>query len=167
MYYLNTFYIYSVIGFIIESTMYKLMDSNRHSGIFYGPITPIYGIGVLIILFLYKMIYEKLNINKYLKPILLFISSIILLTLIEWIGGHLINTIFSVDLWDYSNKNYNFGKYICLEVSLCWGLLSLVYVYIVKPFLDRFIKRIPKLATIIFTLVFIIDLIAIFVTKRF
>lgn len=167
MYYLNTFYIYSVIGFILESTIYKFMDSNRHSGIFYGPITPIYGVGVLIILLLYNMIYKKLKINKYLKPILLFISSIILLTLIEWIGGYLINLIFDVDLWDYSNKKFNFGKYICLEVSMCWGVLSLIYVYIAKPFLDRFIKRIPKLATIMFTIIFIIDLIMIFVTKRF
>lgn len=151
----------------MESTIYKLLDSNRHSGIFYGPITPIYGIGVLTILFLYKMIYIKLNINKYLKPILLFISSIILLTLIEWIGGNVIHLIFNVDLWDYSNKSYNFGKYICLEVSLCWGVLSLIYVYITKPFLDRVIKKIPKVCTIIFTIVFVIDLIMIFVTKRF
>ena len=167
MYYLNTFYVYSVFGFILESTIYKILDSNRHSGIFYGPITPIYGIGVLIILLLYNLIYKKIKVNNYLKPILLFISSILLLTLIEWIGGHLINMLFNVDLWDYSNKNFNFGKYNCLETSLYWGVLSIVFVYVIKPFLDRFINRIPKLATIIFTVCFIIDLIMIFVTKRF
>ena len=165
MYYLNSFYIYSVIGFILESTIYKFMNSNRHSGIFYGPITAVYGIGALIIILLYQLFYKRLNLNKYLRPILLFLSSIIILTVIEWIGGHILNFIFDIDLWNYTNKKYNLGKYICLEISLCWGILSLIFVYIIKPFMDKFIKRIPKFATYIFTVVFIIDLIMTLINK--
>lgn len=165
MYYLNSFYLYSVIGFIMESTIYKFMNSKRHSGIFYGPITAVYGVGAIVILLLYKLIYEKLEINKYLRPVILFFSSIILLTLVEFIGGHVLNMLFGIDMWNYENKAYNFGKYICLEISLYWGILSLIFVYIVKPFMDKFIKRIPSVATYIFTLIFIIDTIMVIITK--
>ena len=158
MYYINSFFIYSVIGFILESTIYKFVDSNRHSGIFFGPITPIYGIGALIIIFLYNLIYKNNKINKYIKPIIL--------TVIEFIGGNLISIIFDIDLWDYSNHRFHLGKYVSLIISLCWGILSLIFVYIIKPFMDRFIKKIPKFATYLFIIIFIIDLIAIIIFKK-
>ena len=148
----------------MESSIYKFIDSNRHSGIFYGPITPIYGIGVLIILFLYTTIYN-LKINKYLKPILLFLSSIIILTTIEFIGGNLIHIFFNIDLWDYSNHKFHFGKYICLSISLCWGVLSLIFIYIVKPIMDKIINKIPKVLTYTFIILFIIDLALIIIFK--
>ena len=158
MYYLNSFFVYSVIGFIMESCLYKITSVHNYSGFMNGPVTPVYGVGVIIIILVHKFIIEKINCNKIVKLILTFIICSISLTLIELLGGILLTNLFNIELWNYSNKKYNIGKYICLEISIVWGIASIVYIYFVKKFMDRFIKKIPKKATYLFTIVFIIDL---------
>lgn len=165
MYYINSFLIYSVIGFIMESALYKFFSIDNYSGFMTGPITPIYGIGVVVILVINKYILEKINTNKIIKIIFSFLVFAILLTIIEFIGGLLLDKILNVELWNYTNKKYNIGKYICLELSLAWGIFSLIYIYIVKPFMDRFIKRVPKKATYLFLFIFFIDLLYSLISK--
>lgn len=150
----------------METFIYKIKNIKNFSGAFYGPITPIYGIGALIIIFLSNIIYNNKKINKYLKPILLFLASVIILTLIEFIGGHLVHFLFNKDLWNYEDHRFNIGKYISLEIAFCWGIMSLIFIYILKPFMERFIKRIPKVATYIFILLFVIDVIISLIFKR-
>ncbi len=150
----------------METFIYKLKNIKHFSGALYGPITPIYGIGSLIIIFLSNLIYKNQKIHKYLKPVLLFFSSVIILTLIEFIGGHLVHFLFGKDLWNYQEHRFNIGKYISLEIAFCWGIMALIFIYILKPFMERFIKRIPKLATYIFTIIFILDIIVSIIYKR-
>lgn len=155
MYFLNNFIIYSIIGFIMESTIYKFKSVSRHSGILFGPYTLVYGVGVVMILLIYKF-FEKRNINKVLKIILMFISFVVFLTLIEWIGGNIIYQIFNIDLWDYTKHEWNIGKYISLPIAIGWGILGLMVVYIFKPMSDRLIKIIPKwLTTMLFSIILI------------
>jgi len=156
-YYINILYFFSLIGFILESTVYNINLSSRHSGIFYGPITMVYGFGVLALTLIKQYFLDKLTCNKYLKLIIIFITSWITLTLIEYLGGTILNKIFNINMWDYTNKTYNFGKYICLELSLIWGLLGTLYIYYLKNFLDKFINLIPKKLTIIIIIVNLID----------
>ena len=47
MYYFNLIIFYSLLGFILESVVYKISKSDEHSSIFYGPYTLVYGFGVL------------------------------------------------------------------------------------------------------------------------
>ena len=102
MYYINVLYFFSLIGFIIESTVYKINNSNRHSGIFYGPITMVYGFGVLALILIKKYFLDKLNCNKYLKIIIVYITSFITLTFIEYLGGNILNILFDIDMWNYT-----------------------------------------------------------------
>ena len=83
MYYIKYFFITSILGFIIETII------NGKSGILYGPYTPVYGIGCIIILLIYEK-NKKRNIKKTTKIIITIITSTILLTLAELIGGLLI-----------------------------------------------------------------------------
>lgn len=159
MYYINSFFIYSVIGFLMESALYKIFSIDNYSGFLSGPITPVYGIGVLIILITNKYIIEKIKTNRFLKIIISFFVFAILLSLIELLGGVLLKELLNVELWNYSNKKYNIGKYMCLELALVWGVFSLLFIYFIKPFMDRFIKKIPKKATYVFIIVFAIDII--------
>ena len=161
MYYLNSLYLYSLIGFIIESTVYKITKSKRHSGIFYSPLTYVYGFGILSLILLKKYLLDKININNYLKILLTFILSTILLTLIEYLGGTILNLVFNIDMWDYTKKTYNLGKYICLDLSLTWGFLGTIYIYYLKTRLDKVIELIPKNLTLI---IFIITTIDLFIT---
>ena len=160
MYFFKFFFITSILGFFIESFLWH----GHESGILYGPWTPIYGIGSVIILIISSKIFKKRNINSFFKFALLFVFCFILLSLIELIGGILIEKIFDVVFWDYTKYKFNIGKYICLEISFLWGIVSCLFVFI-KPFIDRIIKCIPNLVLYIFFILFFIDIVCTFVFK--
>ncbi len=164
-YYINTLFFYSFLGFVLESTIYKINNIKRFSGIFYGPITEVYGFGVLTLLLLKKYLLDKINCNKYLNLILTFIICWITLTLIEFIGGNILHIIFNINMWNYTKKPYNFGKYICLELSLTWGVLGTIYIYYIKDLFDKIINIIPKKVTIILIIINIIDTLLVLINK--
>lgn len=165
MYYINCLFFYSLFGFILESDLYKITNSQRHSGIFYGPITEVYGFGVLALILIKKHFLDKLRCNKYLKVVITFFICWISLTLIELIGGNILNLLFDIDMWDYTKKAFNAGKYICLELSLVWGIFGVIYIYYLKDFFDKIIALIPKKLTYALVIINIIDTILVFVNK--
>lgn len=63
MYDINIFLTYSILGFFYECIINFIQDGRFSSGFMYGPWTPIYGIGVLIILYIHK------KLKKYIKKI--------------------------------------------------------------------------------------------------
>ena len=148
----------------MESTLYK-NTKLKPSGVLNGPVTLVYGIGSIVLILVNKYIIDKIKVGKILKIIISFFIYAILLTLVEFICGHLCNLIFDIDMWNYTNKKYNIGKYICLELVPIWGLLGVIITYIVKPFLDKVIKLIPRVATYFFILILTLDLIITIITK--
>ena len=132
----------------------------------YGPFTPIYGIGALLILVISKFIFNILNLNKVLEVIIIVLSLTIILTVLEWIGGILIEKIFHVTFWDYSNFKFHIGKYIALEVSFIWALGSLLVIYVLQPLINKFIFSIPSYVTYILIIIFTIDLVVTFSSKK-
>lgn len=157
MYYINYFFIYSIFGYILETITLLIINSKKTSGILYGPWTFIYGIGVIIILLLEKLIFSKKKWNKWLKRILLFLTVAITLSIIELVGGILIEKIFNKTFWNYTNHKFNIGKYISLEMTLVWTILSIIFVYLLKPLTDKIVTKIPKLLTYILIILIIID----------
>lgn len=61
-------------------------------------------------------------------------------------------------MWDYSDLKFNIGKYIALEIALVWGFMSLIIVYLVKPWLDKIIIKIPRLITYSVFFIFTADI---------
>ena len=165
MYYIKTFLLYSLLGFIMESTIYKVKTVNKHSGIFYGPVTAVYGVGIVSIVLLDKYLFQKIKCNKILKLLIEFIILTFILSVIEYLGGNILNYLFNIDMWDYSHINPHFGKYICLQNSIIWGILGTVYIYIFKPFTDKILNQITDKETYLFLLLFIIDTILVLINK--
>lgn len=165
MYYTKIFLLYSLLGFIMESTLFKIKIVNKHSGIFYGPVTAVYGVGIIAIELLNKYFFKKIKCNILLKLLIEFITLTIVLSIIEYLGGNILNYLFDIDMWDYSNIKPNFGKYICLQNSLIWGILGIIYIHIFKKFTDKIINQITNKETYIFTTIFIIDTILVLITK--
>ena len=158
-YYINNFIIYSILGFILETTLKYVFFPKLHNGSLYGPWIPVYGFGVCLIIAIMRTIFNRIKTNRIIKVILLFITSTILLTILELLGGHLIEFITGKIFWDYSKMKFNIGHYICLEISLIWGITSLLIVYIIKPQTDKLIKKIPSIITYSVLFLFLIDLI--------
>ena len=165
MYYINSVIFYSILGFILESTIYKINKSKRHSGILYGPATYVYGFGILNLTLLKKYFLDRLKVRGILKVLITFLTSWIVLTFIEWLGGNILYQVFEIDMWNYSKKAFHCGKYICLELSLIWGVLGTLYVYYVKDFFDKFLALIPKKLTYTLLILEFIDVCLVFIHK--
>ena len=165
MYLLNCFFIYSILGFLLEGT-YTLITSNHFSsGILYGPWTPVYGFGAILTIIISQKIFKKMHKSRFTETIVTFIVLTIVLTLIEWLGGIIIENLFHETLWNYKNFQFNIGKYISLEMALIWGLISIFIIYFIKPIIDKIEKKIPKSLTYTLLIFFIIDIITTIITK--
>ena len=166
MYYLNCFFIYSILGHLLETVFSLLGNNSFKSGFLYGWWTPVYGIGAVTILFISNYLFKNLHMPRAWETIIMFIVVGIVLSAIEALGGVLIEKIFGKVFWDYSNQRFHIGHYISLEMTLVWGIASIIFVYIVHPMLDFLIKKIPSWVTIIFIVLFIFDLSKTFIDKK-
>lgn len=149
----------------MESTLFKNTTNGRTSGVLNGPVTIVYPLGVLTIILLDKYLIPKIKTNKIIKLIITFIIYSIVLGLIEYICGYLCRIIFNIDMWNYKDKKYHIGKYTCLEYIPIWGLLSLIITNILKPYINKIIKIIPREFTYLLTFIFILDLLITILTK--
>ena len=164
MYYINNFLFFSLLGHILESIIYFFLDNGGYSGILYGPWTPVYGFGIVLIVLIYNIL-NKTKVTGINKLLLLFIVSSISLSIIELIGGIAIEYLFHIESWSYKDLKFNIGDYIALEMATVWGICSIIYIYLVKPFTDKIIKRIPYYITIPIFVFFIIDFIITVIDK--
>ena len=98
------------------------------------------------------------NQSKRLKIFLVFITTIVVLTALEGISGVILEKLVHKVLWNYSDMKFNLGKYICLEVSFVWGIMSIVFLYVLKPFFDKVLKKIPVLFSNIMLIITITDI---------
>lgn len=155
MYYINIFFIYSIVGYILEYIVHLI--TGYEGGILYGFWTPIYGVGSVIIIYLYNKYISKLKVHKILKFICIFLTGFLLLSFIEFIGGIIIKFLFNKTLWDYTDYKYNIGKYVSLEMGLLWSVISLILIYLLKKPTDKIAKKIPKKVTWVLIIFFFID----------
>ena len=136
--YISYFIIYSFIGCLLE-TIFGLLSKgvieSRQSFLF-GPFCIIYGIGaILIIRFLSK--YK----NQTLK---LFIISCLIGTALEFLMSYFCEIIFHFKWWDYSGMKLNINGRTCLYFSVMWGILGIILIKIVNPFLDNILNYISQ-----------------------
>lgn len=164
MYYLNNFLFFSILGHIFESIVFLFLNNDGYSGIFFGPWTPAYGLGIIIVISVNKIL-DKFNLKLIPKIIISFFTYAIILSLIEYIGGISIELLFHKVFWDYSNHKFNIGKYISVEMALLWGLVSSIYLFVFKKFTDKFIKIIPTYLTWTLFIIFVCDVIATVIDK--
>ena len=140
----------------MESIFRSIMEKKIiNTGFLKGPICPIYGIGA-IIMFTFLQSLEN-NI------VLLFLASIIILTLWEYIVGVMLEKIFHTRYWDYSDHKFNIQGRICLSNSIYWGVLGVVFAKYIHPNIQNLIQKVDiKLLYFIVTIlmvVFIVDMI--------
>ncbi len=154
---LNKFFLFSIFGFLFETFLFSLIGMHNQSGFLFFWWTPFYGIGVLIIEGLYYLMLKKVHHTKK-RNFFLFILYFFTLSLLEFIGGFLLEALHGYRLWSYEMVALHIGKYISIPTSLVWTVFAFLYLYFVKPFTDRIIKKIPKGITVVLSILFILDL---------
>lgn len=166
MYYLNCFFIYSILGHLVETITALIIGNDFKSGFLYGWWTPVYGIGAVTILFVSEYLFKNLHMHRFLETIIMFFVVGIVLSTLEALGGVLIEKIFGIVFWDYSSQKFHIGHYISLEMTLVWGVSSIVFIYIIHPLLKGLIKKIPSCITILLIILFIFDCTKTFIDKK-
>ena len=145
------FFIYGFIGWCLE-VCYNAVDqgvwSNR--GFLNGAICPIYGIGVVVVLYILEPI-------SHFGP-LLFVGGVVLCSVIELVTGYVMEKIFHQRWWDYSNEKFNIKGYICLKFSLYWGVGVVFVVKLVHPSIQGFVEWIPYEAGVVALIIALIVL---------
>lgn len=108
----------SVAGWVLEST-YKSLVERRwvNSGFLSGPFVPIYGFGVLSIALLERLLATAPTPLRWMAVVLAP-------SVVEYATSFLLEKVFKLRLWDYSDRPLNLNGRICLAFSACWGVLS-------------------------------------------
>lgn len=140
--YFSFFIIYSFLGWCVE-VIYQTFKEGRfiNRGFLHGPVCPIYGFGVLLVIHF----LEPLKSNF----IILFFGSLVFTTLLELCTGFVLEKLFLIRWWDYSNNKFNLNGYICLSFSLIWAFACVFVVNIIHPLINLFVDIIPYDAGII------------------
>lgn len=165
MYYLYNFIIYSIFGYCFEMIYFFLTGAKLESGFMYGPYTIIYGIGMTLIFALYNKF--KYIIPEFKKVLIMFLSGFVTLMVIECIGGFLLKNIFDISMWSYKNLPLHLGKYISIEVTTIWTIISILIYFFLKPKTDKLFKKIPKYIIIGMSLIMFIDFVLTLTFKFF
>lgn len=151
------FFVYAFIGWCTE-VAYAALEEGKfvNRGFLFGPVCPIYGFGVNLVLLVINPFKDNLA--------LLFLVSCLLTTSVELVGGFLMKKLFHQTWWDYSDKKFNLGGYICLSFSILWGLACVLVVDVVHPIINAAVNPLPDYVLWIinsgFGAVFLADLFA-------
>ena len=89
---------------------------------------------------------------------MVFITSFIILTILEYLTGILLENTIHKSLWDYRGFLLNIGRYISVEVSTLWGIISVLFIGIIQKKSDKIIKKIPVWFSNIMLIITITDI---------
>lgn len=148
------FMIFSISGWACETVFCTIKDKKfAYRGFLNGPWTPIYGFGGLLVVYFLVPFKED--------PLTLFFVGMIVTTALEYVTSYLMEVIFDMKWWDYSDVSFNINGRVCLWFSIMFGVLSLVAVYFIYPPVEAvFLKMDPNHKMIVaftFLAVFIAD----------
>lgn len=148
------FIIYSFLGWCMEMVVcYFATRKWVNRGFLIGPICPIYGWGCLLIILLLKRYLDD--------PLVLFVMSMVLCSLLEYYTSYLMEKLFKARWWDYSHKKYNINGRICLDNILAFGILGLLMMYFINPFVVKMLgfvsTKVLNIVAIIIFVIFLVD----------
>lgn len=133
------FMIGSIIGYIVEMIVALVQEGHLESrqGVIYGPFTPIYGIGIVV----YYLCFNKIKTRNKKK---IFLISMLIGGVIEYLCSFLQEKIFGTVSWDYSNWILNINGRTTLIHCTYWGLAGLLYMSLIEPIIPKIEEIIQK-----------------------
>ena len=151
MYYFLLFMIYSFFGWCFECIHMAITTKEVvNRGFLNGPYIPIYGVGLtLITVFLSKF---KSNF------ISLLLLSILIIGVLEYFVSYILEKIFKIRWWDYSNRKFNLNGRICLNTMSIFITGAMLIIYLVHPIIDNILINLSNKMTIILFLLLLIML---------
>ena len=149
------FFLYAFMGWCCEVAFAAFKTrSFVNRGFLNGPICPIYGVGVVLVVTLLKPFNESIG--------LLYVGAFVVTSVLEWLTGFVLEKLFHEKWWDYSDMPLNIQGYVCLLFSLLWGVGCVFIVRVVHPLVKTGVRLMPEVIgwvlLAILVVLFIIDL---------
>lgn len=168
--YFNLFWVFfvcSVLGLILEEVWHMVVVDpgvyQDRAGMLFGPFSPIYGFGAVLMTMALNRFYKK-------NPLIIFLVSALIGGAFEVFVGWFMQTSFGVVSWSYSHiRLFGMpdpiavltGGRTCTLFACMWGLGGLIWIKVLLPRLLKLINMIPwkrrYSATVILTAVMLID----------
>ncbi len=168
--YFNLFWVFfvcSVLGLILEEVWHMVVVDpgvyQDRAGMLFGPFSPIYGFGAVLMTMALNRFYKK-------NPLIIFLVSALIGGTFEVFVGWFMQTSFGVVSWSYSHiRLFGMpdpiavltGGRTCTPFACMWGLGGLIWIKVLLPRLLKLINMIPwkrrYSATVILTAVMLID----------
>lgn len=131
------FFIYCFLGWVWESCYVSAKNREWiNRGFLHGPMLPIYGSGAIIVLLCTIGVRDQI--------VLTFLFGMIGATILEYVTGACMERLFRVRYWDYSHMPLNLKGYICLPVSLGWGVFSVLLMRVIHVPIENLVLQIPE-----------------------
>lgn len=168
--YFNLFWVFfvcSVLGLILEEVWHMVVVDpgvyQDRAGMLFGPFSPIYGFGAVLMTMALNRFYKK-------NPLIIFLVSALIGGAFEVFVSWFMQTSFGVVSWSYSHiRLFGMpdpiavltGGRTCTPFACMWGLGGLIWIKVLLPRLLKLINMIPwkrrYSATVILTAVMLID----------
>ena len=130
------FIFYSFLGWVMETCYCSICEHRLvPRGFLYGPICPIYGTGVLLMILFFTPLKRNL--------VLFYVVAVVVMSSWEYFVAWLLETTTHVKYWDYSQFRFNLKGRICLWVALVWGVLSYLVIFYIHPPIEALFQDIP------------------------
>lgn len=153
-FYVLLFFIAAFVGWLWEVFLFLFTEHafiNR--GVYEGPYLPIYGAGALLLCMLLHRLRKK--------PLSVFIFSMFICTVLEYLTSFFLERKWGIRWWDYSGHFLNLNGRVCLLGAVVFGLCGTALVCLFLPFYEKLYVRVPvkwrRVASIFLLLVFIAD----------
>ena len=129
------FMIGSIIGYVVEMVVAFVQNGRfvSRQGLLYGPFTPVYGIGILVY-------YVFFSFMKNRRKSIVFISSMILGGITEYLCSYIQEKVFGTISWDYSEWLFNINGRTTLIHCSYWGFAGLLYISYIEPLIPKIEK---------------------------
>lgn len=161
------FFVCSVLGLILEEVWHMVVVDpgvyQDRAGMLFGPFSPIYGFGAVLMTMALNRFYKK-------NPLIIFLVNALIGGAFEVFVGWFMQTSFGVVSWSYSHiRLFGMpdpiavltGGRTCTPFACMWGLGGLIWIKVLLPRLLKLINMISwkrrYSATVILTAVMLID----------
>ncbi len=143
------FYLYCFFGWIFESAYVSLKKRTFiNRGFLRLPMLPLYGTGAVM------MLWVSLPVRD--NPVLVYCFGVIAATLLEYLTGYVMERLFKIKYWDYSDHHFQLHGYICLSSSIAWGFLTIFMTEVIHKPVSEFV--LPLSPAIEFSFLLIVSL---------
>ena len=130
------FIVYSILGWMAETVYCSVPQKHFvERGFMSGPYCPIYGFGAVIVLAILEPYFNF--------PLYIFLLGMAATTILEYLTSFIMEKLFHMRWWDYSNHKFNIKGRVCLLNSTLFGVMCLILTLFIHPIIERWIDKIP------------------------